>query len=375
VAGERRHDGGSGVLDELLDDVEELVCCESPSADLDAVAASAAVVRDGGRRRLGAEPEMIVLGGCTHLRWQLGIGRPRVLLLAHHDTVWPIGSLTGHPFAIGDGVLRGPGCFDMKAGLALAVHALARLDTSAAVVLLVTGDEEIGSGTSRSLIEADARAAEAVLVLEPSAAGGALKRARKGISSYEVQITGRAAHAGLEPERGVNAAIEAAIELLRVTELADDTRGTTVTPTLLAAGTTSNTVPAHARFTVDVRASDPDEQQRVDTALAQLLPRLPGAAVTVSGGPNRPPMIESMSAELFARAIDIARKLGLPEPTAASVGGGSDGNFTAALGVATLDGLGAVGGGAHADDEHVLIGELPDRLALIHGLLDELTSS
>lgn len=374
MAGRRLLDDRSEVLVELLADVEQLVLCESPSADLDAVAGSARVVREVGRRRLGVEPEVLVRNGCTHLRWQLGSGPPRLLLLAHHDTVWPVGSLRSHPFTMRDGVLRGPGCFDMKAGLALAFHALGGLDDAAGVVLLVTGDEEIGSHSSRSLIEREARGVEATLVLEPSADGGALKCARKGISMYEVQVAGRAAHAGLEPERGVNAAVEAAHQLLRVTELADPARGTTVTPTLVSAGTTSNTVPAQARFGIDVRVSEPAEQHRVDAALAELAPRLPGAVVSVSGGVNRPPLVESASADLFATAVEVAQRLGLPEPTAASVGGGSDGNFTAALDVPTLDGLGAIGGGAHADDEHVLVRELPGRLALLRGLVKELTA-
>jgi glutamate carboxypeptidase len=360
------------ILVELLADIEHLVCCESPSADLAAVAASAEVVATVGTRRLGVEPEFLVERGCTHLRWRFGAAPSRVLLLGHHDTVWPRGSLTTHPFSVRDGILRGPGCFDMKTGLALAIHAVAWLGAPAGVTLLVTGDEEIGSASSRALIEAEAADCAAVLVLEPSADGGALKVARKGIAMYEMRIFGRAAHAGLEPERGVNAALEAAHQLLAVSMLADPTRGTTVTPTLLTGGTTSNTVPAEARFAVDVRVTGADEQQRVDAGLRALTPQLPGARLELSGGVNRPPLPESASAELFARAALVARDRALPAPLAARVGGGSDGNFTAALGVPTLDGLGAVGGGAHADDEHVLVRELPDRLALLGGLLDGL---
>jgi glutamate carboxypeptidase len=362
----------SDVLVELLADVEAMVGCESPSADLDAIAASAEVLTCIGRQRLGIEPERIVRDGCTHLRWQFAPSPHRVLLLGHHDTVWPLGSLRTHPFTVREGVLRGPGCFDMKTGLALAMHAIAALADRAGVTLLVTGDEEIGSTSSRDLIESEATGCDAVLVLEPSAADGALKVARKGISMYDVHITGRAAHAGLEPERGINAAVEAAHQVLRISELADPDQGTTVTPTLVSAGSTSNTVPARARFAVDVRANEPDEQRRVHAAITASRCVLPGARIEVAGGLNRPPLPETAAADLFARASAVADRLGLPAPTASSVGGGSDGNFTAALGVATLDGLGAIGGGAHADDEHVLIRALPNRLALITGLLREL---
>jgi glutamate carboxypeptidase len=214
----------------LLDDVEALVTCESPSADLDAVARSADVVARVGAARLGAPPERIVLEGRTHLRWRFGAGPARVLVLGHHDTVWPIGSLVRHPYSVRDGVLRGPGCFDMKAGLAMAFHAVAALPDPDGVTILVTGDEEIGSPTSRELIEAEAAGCAAALVLEASADGGALKTERKGVALYEVRIVGRAAHAGLEPEAGVNAAVELAHQLLAVAGLGDAARGTTVTP-------------------------------------------------------------------------------------------------------------------------------------------------
>jgi glutamate carboxypeptidase len=292
-----------------------------------------------------------------------------VLLLGHHDTVWPRGSLTTHPFRIEGGVLRGPGCFDMKAGVAIAMHALAGLGVPGGVTLLVTGDEEIGSPSSRDLIEAEAAGCAAVFVLEASAPGGALKTARKGVAGYRIRVTGRAAHAGLEPERGVNAAIEVAHQLLAVAGLADTERGTTVTPTLTSAGVATNTVPAAGEFAVDVRVRDADEMVRVDNALRALTPVLSGAGIDVVAFGNRPPLPASASADLFARAQACAGRLGLRPLSAAEVGGGSDGNFTAALGVPTLDGLGAVGGGAHADDEHVLIDELPGRTALVAALI------
>jgi glutamate carboxypeptidase len=359
-------------VNELLADIRALVECESPSSDLAAVARSADVVARIGTARLGVAPERIVLDGRTHLRWRLGPSEPRVLVLGHHDTVWPVGSLATRPCMVVDGVLRGPGCFDMKAGLVMAVHAAAGLG---GVTILVTGDEEVGSPSSRGLIEDEARRAEAALVLEASADGGALKTERKGVSLYDVRVVGRAAHAGLEPERGVNATLELAHQVQLVSALSDPRRGTIVTPTAARAGTTTNTVPAEASFSVDVRVRCIAEQDRVDEAMHALSAVLPDAVVEVSGGPNRPPLEASASEALLGRAQALAVRLGLPELRAAAVGGASDGNFTAGVGTPTLDGLGAVGGGAHSDDEHVLVDELPARTALLRALLEELAAS
>jgi glutamate carboxypeptidase len=299
-------------------------------------------------------------------------------VLCHHDTVWPLGTLARHPFAIADGVLRGPGCFDMKAGLVMAWHALALAAAECsgmAVTLLVTGDEEVGSPSSRALIEAEAAGCAAAFVLEASADGGALKLERKGVSRYDVQVIGRAAHAGTEPERGINATIEAAHQVLAVSSLADPSRATTVTPTALVSGTTSNTVPATASFAVDVRVRDTVEQQRVDDAIRALRPALAGARLHVLGGPNRPPMERGASQGLYERAGELAAELGLPPLTWAAVGGASDGNFTAGIGTPTLDGLGAVGGGAHAEDEHLLVDELPARTALLAALITDVAGT
>jgi glutamate carboxypeptidase len=369
-------------LPAILADIEELVRCESPSTAADAVSRSADLVAALGRHHLGTGPERIVIDGCAHLRWRLGAGSASgagggVLVLAHHDTVWPLGSLETHPFSVKDGVLRGPGCFDMKAGLVLALHALAELASTGqlspgGVTLLVTGDEELGSPTSRRLIEAEAAGCRAALVLEASADGGALKTARKGVSLYEVRAVGRAAHAGLEPERGVNATVELAHQVLAVAGLADGALGTTVTPTALSSGTVSNTVPASGAFSVDVRMWDTAEQARVHAAMSSLLPLVPDAVLQVSGGPNRPPLAASSSAGLFALASSVAAELGLPALTEAAVGGASDGNYTAGVGTPTLDGLGAVGGGAHAEHEHVLVDSLPGRAALLAALIDRL---
>ncbi|MCZ2826771.1 MULTISPECIES: M20 family metallopeptidase [unclassified Modestobacter] len=362
-----------GLLPQMLADLEELVTVESPSADLAAVAAGAARVARLGTRALDAEPEVLQHEGCTHLRWRLGAGPRRVLLLCHQDTVWPLGTLAEIPWSVADGVVRGPGCFDMKAGIVLAFTALARLQAAGedldGVTVLVTGDEEIGSPTSADLIRAETAGCAAVLVLEASADGGALKTGRKGASMYDLLVTGRAAHAGLEPEKGISSTVELAHQVLAIADLADPAQGTTVTPTALTSGTTTNTVPATGRLSVDVRALTVAEQQRVDAGMRALTPQLPGAVLQLRGGINRPPLEEAASAGLFALAGTVSARLGLPAPAGVTVGGASDGNLTAGIGVPTLDGLGAVGGGAHAVGEHVLADQLPGRAALLAGLV------
>jgi glutamate carboxypeptidase len=356
----------------ILADIETLVRYESPSADRSAVAGSAELLARLGTERLGVAPERIVEDGFTHLRWRFGTGPTRVLLLGHHDTVWPLGSLATHPFGIEDGIMRGPGCLDMKAGVVMAMYAIAGLADPAGVTLLITGDEEIGSPSSRALIEADAAGCHAALVLESGADDGSVKTERKGTSMYEIRVVGRAAHAGLEPERGINATIELAHLVLAVEALADPARGTTITPTLLSAGTTSNTVPAFGSVTLDVRVREVEEQNRVHAALLALRPILPGARLEVLGGANRPPLSAALSAGLFERAQRQAAALGLAPLTGVAVGGASDGNFTAGIGVPTLDGLGAVGGGAHADHEHLRVADLAPRTAVLTALIVEL---
>jgi glutamate carboxypeptidase len=363
------------LLEQMVADIGALVVAESPTADLAAVDRCGEVVARIGARLLGAEPDRIVVDGRTHLRWRVGSSPNRVLLVGHHDTVWPLGSLVDSPFGVNDGVMRGPGCFDMKAGLVLALHAVAALPAGCPVTVLSIADEEIGSPSSRALIEDEARRCVAALVLEGAGDGGALKIERKGVSFYRVRATGRAAHAGLEPHRGVNSTIELAHQVLAVTALADPELGTTVTPTMMSAGTTSNTVPAGGEFTVDVRARTVDEQRRVDAGMRALRPVLDGASLEVIGRPNRPPLPASASSPLFERARAVAASLGLEPPAGVAVGGGSDGNFTAGVGTPTLDGLGAVGGGAHADDEHVLVAELPGRMALLAALIADVQQS
>ncbi|MET8828209.1 M20 family metallopeptidase [Streptomyces sp. NPDC004610] len=359
----------------MLADLEELVGCESFSADHAALARSAATVGALGTRLTGAEPDLIVLDGVSHLRWTFGT--PRVLLLGHHDTVWPTGSLRTHPWSVTAGTARGPGVLDMKAGLVMLFHALASLPSLDGVCVLINGDEETGSTTSRQLIEETARNCAATLVLEPAADDrGTLKTARKGASRYDVEIHGRAAHAGLEPHRGINASVEAAHQILALAEIgADPALGaTTVTPTLLSAGSARNTVPARARVSVDVRVPSTAAQDRIDTVIRNLTPRTPGARLEIVAGARRPPMEPGSSTELFALAAEIAADLGQGPLHGVAVGGVSDGNHTAAAGCPTLDGLGAVGAGAHADNEHIYIDRLIPRTRLLTELITRTAS-
>ena len=359
--------------DWMTDALAELVSCESPSTDAEATRRCGELATELVRARLGGEPERVELGGRTHLRWTWGT--PRVLVLGHLDTVWPTGTLARWPFAVDGDVITGPGVFDMKAGVVQAVAGLSRLRSLDGVSLLLTVDEELGSPTSADLVVESARGCLATLVCEPSAAG-ALKTARKGIALYQLAVTGRAAHAGLEPEKGVNAAVALAHAVLGIDALGDAGLGTTVTPTLASAGTTSNTVPAQAQVSVDVRAAVPSELPRVEEGLRRLVgavaAAVPGSSVELAGGVNRPPLDASSSAELFALAQRVAAGLGMPALQGVAVGGGSDGNFTAGAGIPTLDGLGAVGDGAHAEGEHVLRSQLEPRAALLAGIVEGL---
>jgi glutamate carboxypeptidase len=355
--------------DELVADVEELVTCESPSSDLAALAKCGDRVEALALRRVGVAPKRVVVGDRTHLRWEFG--RPRVVLLGHLDTVWPVGTLARWPFEREGDRLTGPGVFDMKGGLVQLFAALQSLDDLDGVAVLVTSDEEIGSPSSQQLIEDTCRDARAALVLEPSL-NGALKVARKGVALYRIDIVGRAAHAGLDPEAGVNATVEAAHQVLTVAGLARPEIGTTVTPTVVQSGSTVNTVPAAASVAVDVRAETSAELRRVEDELMSLAVRLPGAQVKAVAESVRQPLERSASAELFARAQRHAVALGQPMLEGVAVGGGSDGNLTAALGVPTLDGLGAVGGNAHAEGEWASARALPERTALVAALVREL---
>jgi glutamate carboxypeptidase len=353
----------------MVDSLEALVCMESPSSDVElcedivqeAIGVFAAWLPSPSREEMhGGRPV-----------WRWGPRQPRVLLLGHLDTVWPHGTLERIPFASDGERMTGPGVFDMKAGIVQgwAALALAEVDEVSGVGMLLTTDEETGSHASRTVI-ADAIAhAEAVLVLEPSVEG-ALKNRRKGTSWYRAELAGRAAHAGLDPERGINALVGAAEFVMGAPTWARNADGTTVTPTLMHAGTTANTVPAHAEVTLDVRAWTRDEQERVDALVRGWRPTV--GAVTIHGGIDRPALEESASTQLLGLAREVAAELGLPDLEARAVGGASDGNLTAAAGAPTLDGLGAVGDGAHAEHEWVSVPAMAERAALVAGLLGRL---
>ena len=359
--------------DAMTADLGTLVSAESPSRDIDRLTVHARLISGLMVRLLGSAPELVDSPVGPHVHWRGG-GDPRVLILGHHDTVHPAGTLAARPFAVSNGIATGPGVFDMKAGIVQAIHGVASLADRSHVEILLSADEEIGSGESRALIEERALACGAVLVLEPSADGGALKTGRKGTGTFEVRIHGRASHAGLEPEKGVNSLVELANLIPQIVAIADPSRGTTVTPTLASSGTADNVVPEFTSCHVDVRVAVPDEKPRVEAAMAALRTSVPGTRVELLGGIGRPPMHESAAGMLFGIASAVAHDAGIGTIEGVVVGGGSDGNFTAAIGVQTLDGLGAVGGGAHSADEHALVGEMPRRAALIAGLCQRLSS-
>lgn len=354
---------------DLLDDVATLVGCESPSDDLDATARCAGMYADLLQRRLGLAAETITVDGRTHLR--AGNDSARIVLLGHLDTVWPMGTLARWPFAIDGDRMTGPGVFDMKAGLVQLIAAVDQLTDRDGIAVLVTSDEEIGSTSSSAIIEDTCRHADAVLVLEPSA-DGALKVARKGVGMFQLEIVGRAAHAGLEPHRGINASVEAGHQILAAAAIARPDLGTTVTPTVIAGGTTVNTVPSSALVSIDVRATTVAEMTRVEEDLQSLSPQLPGAAVKLITRSVRAPFERAMSDALFARAQKHASAAGLRHLDGVEVGGGSDGNITAALGVHTLDGLGAVGANAHAEGEWASVSAMTERAALVAALVRDL---
>lgn len=354
----------------LLEDLKALVECESPSNDRAAMERCATLLA-----------ECALEHGLTVSRLEdsdakpvplIGGQAPRVLLLGHLDTVHPVGTLAECPFRLEQGRAYGPGVLDMKAGLVQALYALGLAGVQDAA-LLVTSDEEIGSPTGRAVIERYAAGAQAVLVLEASRAG-ALKIARKGVSNYLLTFHGRASHAGLDPQAGANTTMACARAVLAAAQLADPAAGTTVTPTMASSGSSANTVPDLARLAIDVRARDVEEQRRVDVALRAVGELEPGVRMEVSGGPNRPPLPESISRDLFVLARSACTRLGLRPPEGVSVGGGSDGNLTAALGVPTLDGLGAVGDGPHTRDEYVDVDQIAPRTALVAALLQDLTN-
>jgi glutamate carboxypeptidase len=354
--------------DRMLGVLQELVEVESFSSDAAAVLDCAQAVARIGESMLGVDAEII---GETHpaVRFTFGTGASRVMLLGHFDTVWPIGTIARWPFSVSDGIATGPGVFDMKAGIVQGFFALAGLEDRDGVRVLLTSDEEIGAPGSRELIESMGREAAAVLVLEPSEKG-ALKLARKGQATYRIDAHGKAAHSGLNPWDGANALTALSHAIGDLERVADG--DTTVTPTLAQAGSAMNTVPAQAHCFVDVRTFTAAEQDRVGKELDALESNVEGVRLEIECLHQRGPLERSASADLFVRAQRVATQLGLEPLEGVAVGGASDGNFTAALGTPTLDGLGPVGAGAHAEGEHVLVDKMPERAALVAALVTDL---
>jgi len=373
------------------------VRCESPSYDKAAVDRFGAMVAGEWKRR-GASVKVLAqrLRG-NHLRVELpplmgrGAGAVKkrdargsvrdggqILVLGHLDTVYPLGTIARMPFRVQGGQAWGPGTFDMKGGLVLALSAADVLHAAGGrprkrIVFLWTSDEEIGSKTSRRLIENEARSSDAVLVLEPAfGRDGRLKTQRKGVGGAELIVTGKSAHAGIEPEKGVNAVHEMALQIARLMKMNEPRRGITVQATVMEGGTASNVVPAHARASIDIRFAKLADAAGIERRLRSLRPILKGARVEVRMAPLRPPLERTAGVRgLFSQAQGLMGEMGFALDEAAT-GGGSDGNFTGALGVPTLDGLGAVGDGAHSLREHVVVRELAVRAALIAGLIASL---
>jgi glutamate carboxypeptidase len=304
-----------------------------------------------------------------------GGGRP-VLLLGHFDTVWELGTLQRMPFRVEEGRAWGPGTFDMKAGIVLMLEAVRGLrelrgGLPRPVTVLLNADEEVGSTSSRPVTERLAKQSAAVLVCEPAGPGGVVKTARKGVGGFQLKVTGRAAHAGLDFEKGASAILELARQVEKVSDFTDLRRGLTVSVGVIRGGTRTNVVPAEAEAEVDVRVARAADGTRLEKRFRALKPFDRRCRLEVTGGINRPPLERTAAvAALFKKAQQLSQELGLGRLKEVAVGGGSDGNFTAGLGIPTLDGLGGVGEGAHALHEHVVVAELPRRAALLAALIE-----
>jgi glutamate carboxypeptidase len=363
---------------EMLAALRRLVLAESPSLEKAAADRCCGVLATEWRKRGARVERLAQKHRGDHLRVTWWPGKPRsagqLLVLGHYDTVYATGTLRKMPFRVSAGKAYGPGTFDMKGGLVQALFAFEALKLSGAplrkrLVFLWTSDEEIGSESAEKFIEAEARRSDAVFVLEPSLGPkGLLKTARKGVGTAEIIIHGRASHAGLAPEEGVNAVHELARQISRIEQWNDLRRGVTVNADIIEGGTRSNVIAERARAVLDLRALRASDIRLIETRLHALRPILKGARLEVRGGFSRAPLERKNSAALFGRARSLAAQMGLAlgECTA---GGGSDGNLTAALGIPTLDGLGAVGDGAHSAHEHILVNTMPARAALLAALL------
>ena len=365
-------------LPQMLATLRRFVTAESPSLEKVAADRCCAIIAEAWNEH-GARVERIAQkhrGDLLRITYASKEPRPKgqLLVLGHYDTVYSTGTLARMPFRVAGGKAYGPGTFDMKAGIVQALFALEALHQSEIslpkrLVFLWTSDEEIGSEAARKFFETEARRSDAVFVLEPSfGPRGLLKTARKGVGEAELIVHGRASHAGLAPEQGINAIYELARQLARIEKWSGLRRGVTINAGVIEGGTRTNVIPERARAVLDLRALRVSDMRSLERRLHAVRPLHRGARLEISGGFGRPPLERRMSATLFARAKSLAKQMNLTlgECTA---GGGSDGNFTAALGIPTLDGLGAVGDGAHSSREHILINAMPQRAALLAALL------
>jgi len=364
--------------DQIVDTIRRLVEIESPSDNKQAVDRCSAFAAEefaalGGRAQFHRVTDF---GNHLQVDFAGETQQKPVLLLGHYDTVYPMGTLTSMPCRVGNGRLWGPGVLDMKSGIALMIHAIQALQSwhgqlPRPVTVLLVSDEEVGSNSSRHLTETLAQQSSAVLVLEPSyGPKGAVKTARKGVGEYSLKVTGVAAHSGLDFEKGQSAILELARQIQAISKMVDLKRGLTLNVGLVGGGTRINVVAAEATASLDVRVARMKDAAGIDKQLRSLKPFNRKCKLEITGGVNRPPMERTAGvAALYQKAVQIARDLGW-KLSEAAVGGGSDGNFTAGLGVPTLDGLGGVGDGAHAVHEFINIAELPRRAALLAGLIE-----
>jgi glutamate carboxypeptidase len=365
-------------LPQMLDTLRELTLLESPSLEKEPTDRCGLFLADLWlhRNTLVNIINQKKRGDQLRVVWPATSLRPKsqLLVLGHFDTVFPTGTLAKMPFHIKNGKAFGPGTFDMKAGIVQSLFALealqeSRLPLSKRIVFLWTSDEEIGSGASRKLIETEARRSDAVFVLEPSLGPrGLLKTSRKGVGETQLIVHGRASHAGLAPEKGINAIHELAAQISRVEKWNNPGRGVTINADIIEGGSRANVIADRASATLDLRAWKLSDMRALEQRLHSLKPIHRGAKLELHGGFDRPPLERRHSAALFLRAKSIATQMGFSLGEAAA-GGGSDGNFTAALGIPTLDGLGAVGDGAHSTHEHVVLRTMPERAALLSALL------
>lgn len=365
----------------MLDTLREFTVHESPSLEKKPTDRCCKLIANEWRKR-GVDVKILpqrVSGDLLHISWTpaksaANRGRSQILILGHYDTVYPSGTLAKMPFRVSAGKAYGPGTFDMKAGIVQALFAVdallaLKIHPGKRVVFLWTSDEEIGSPSSRKLLESEARRSDAVFVLEPSLGRkGLLKTARKGVGEAQLFVHGRASHAGLAPEEGVNAIHELAAQIARIEKWNDLPRGLSINADIIEGGSRTNVIAEYAKATLDLRAWRLADMRSLEKRLHSLKPIHRGAKLELRGGFDRPPLERKFSAALFARAKSLAWQMEIPLGEAAA-GGGSDGNLTAALGIPTLDGLGAVGDGAHSSHEHIVSKTMPERAALLAALL------